>query len=281
MCQAQVQQHPGGEITENTGDTYNIATFPPIDEYISAQLGEPTLIEDIIAQTEEIFAETPYSGPPEDLLTFPFEPDASDLGYYWSPVNSTVEGNYPVSEVSASRALYSIPFSSFGFGNSCQLELSASEYQIGFSESSGTCYVKLWFDEEFLPSPVPEGWPINPFNGWPKPEVKGSFSIEKTFPTTKNNLCFVEFADRGFVDGGFFPANFILHDEVRSIQPPSTAGTNFVRLRKYSFVKGYEPNDPFLVDDSWSQGCKPNGFPINPATEDCGPELALEPEPEP
>jgi hypothetical protein len=179
--------------------------------------------------------------------------------------------------VSSSRVLYSSPFSESGYGNFCQLDLSATEYRIAFPESPGTCYVKLWFDEEFLPLPLPEDWPINPFSGRPQPQVTGSFSIEHKFATTKNKSCFVELADRGFVDGNFLPANFIFHDEVRYLEAPSTSGTKFVRLRKYSYVEGYEPNDPFLVDNLWSQGCKPNGFPINPATEACEPELPPEP----
>jgi hypothetical protein len=277
VCQAQVQQHPGEETTENIEETYDSATFPPLDEYISAQLGEPTLIEDIIAQTDEFFMETPYAID-ETSLWYNGDPSLYPNGLI-APVGSVIDYSYPSSVVSSSRILYSSPFSESGYGNFCQLDLSAAEYRIAFLESPGTCYCKLWFVEEFLPSPIPEDWPIDPFSEWPQPQTVRSFVVEHTFATTANKSCFVELSDRGSLENP--SKNLILSDTVSVLEPPTTSGTKFVRLRKYSYVEGYEPNDPFLVDGSWSQGCKPNGFPINPATETCEPELSSEIEPEP
>lgn len=263
VCGAVRYTHPGGEVVEPFIDepTNSIASFPPLDENTSAQLGEPTLIEDVIAKTEESFLGTPYS---VDQGSIWFgDPNLTEL---IAPVNFTVEN--PGSFVTATRNFFSVPFASFGFGNFCQLELSGAEYRIAFAESPGTCYVKLWFDEQFLPlDPLPEG---------EYPQVTGSFSIEQKFPTTSNKSCFVEINDRGLgPNGAFYPANFIYHYEVRQLLPPAISGTNILRVRKYSFVEGYEPNDPFLVPyedgEVFSQGCKPNGFPINPATEACGP----------
>ena len=148
-------------------------------------------------------------------------------------------------------------------------------YRVAHSPS-GTCYLKLWIvssTQRYKFETCQTGFEGNP------PE---------TPPLTVDcdaNPCFSRWstdgepieADEPFYEwkGSGTPCyansskpfdtceNFVYSEPRDVIAAENTSVT--IRIKKYSFIEGYEPNEP---DENGCQGCKPNGFPV-PPTPDC------------
>ena len=122
-------------------------------------------------------------------------------------------------------------------------------------QPTGTCYLKVWFEKEVLkyknstaqcPTLVRDGDPEKEDMGEPY-EWEGSgypcFEDKEKPPTECENAIY---SDPQTVTG----------QDNQSV---------IVRIKKWSIVKDYEPDDP---DENGCQGCRPNGFPI-PDPADC------------
>jgi hypothetical protein len=264
VCQAQVNSSPSpNPFSQTTTQPYNIVDLPFDLEKTTTTPVEPIDISDVI---DAAFSKL-------DSIEY-FAPEGEE--YFW-------ETSYQQLQVSYGR--FSSPFSESGFSNYAEVTLSQKEYIIRIGAPPPTCYIKLWFVEEFLPSPLPENWEIG-LDGQPIPQRLSSFEIEHDFQTggvipkkcyKDTNINFT--GEDGF---SFVPENStLLTPEPRTLTPPDEVGTKTVRLLKYSLLKDYTPKDPYLVLDPlsgqyfYTQDCKPNGYP-NPTAATNDPRISCE-----
>jgi hypothetical protein len=257
VCNSEVFGHPSGQQETTDTDPYNIVIFPPLDENTTAQALAPIDISDVIDAAKQKLNDTDY-----------FVPNASPIGdttFDWSygAYDPQSQAGNPYTPLSAGFSIYSSPFSESGFGNNATVDLSEIEYVIATGQPTGTCYIKLWFEEHFLPYPLPEDWPIDEVTLLPIPIKKSEFQIEHDFAKTEENLCYLppDQINGYSPDLLFNPDNLVKIMEPKILTPPEEAGSKYVKILKYSYVKGYEPNDPYIENGSYTQGCKPNGFP--------------------
>jgi len=242
VCGAVRYTSPDPNPYENTTvNEYNIVDLPFNLEKTTATAVDPIDISDVIDAAYEKLESIEYFAPEGET-------------HFWNLSS-------PQTEYSRSSS----PFSESGFNNYAELTLSQKEYIIRIGKPSPTCYIKLWFEEQFLPSPIPEDWPLNPVTGQPIPETLSSFEIEHNFSAGGEipKKCYKsEGIDFMGEDGSFVPENStLITPEPRTLTPPTTNGTKFISLIKWSALKGYTPNTPYLVDSNYTQGCKPDGFP--------------------
>ena len=247
ICLAQVNSSPSpNPFSETTTQSYNIVDLPfDLDKTTTTPI-EPIDISDVTAAAFSKLDSVEY-----------FAPEGEE--YFWT--DQFVQAGY---------SRFSRPFSEAGFANSAEVDLSESQYVVRIGQPTATCYIKLWFIEEFLPSPLPENWPIDPVWGTPMPQKFSSFEIEHDFQegSVIPNRCF-ENKNINFADGdSFAPENStLLTSEPRTLTPPNELGTKTVRLLKYSLLKNYTPKDPYPAFDPlsggyfYTQDCKPNGYP--------------------
>jgi hypothetical protein len=250
VCLAVVNSSPSpNPFSQTTTRPYNIVDLPFDLEKTTTTPIEPIDINDV---TEAAFSKL-------DSVEY-FAPEGEE--YFW-------ETTYQQLQVSHGRS--SSPFSESGFSNYAEVTLSQKEYIIRIGAPPPTCYIKLWFVEEFLPSPLPENWEIG-LDGQPIPQKLSSFEIERDFQNggVIPKKCFkdknINFTGEDGVS--FVPENSILvTPSPLTLTAPNEAGTKTVRLLKYSLLKKYTPKDPYLVLDPlsggyfYTQDCKPNGYP--------------------
>lgn len=257
VCLAVVNRSPSpNPFSQTTTQTYNIVDLPFNLEKTTTTPVEPIDISDVIEAAFSKLNSVEY-----------FAPEGEE--YFW-------ETTYQQLQVSHERS--SSPFSESGFLNYAEVTLSQKEYIIRIGAPPPTCYIKLWFVEEFLPSPLPENWEIG-LNGQPIPQRLSSFEIEHNFQSggVVPKKCFkdknINFTgEDGF---SFVPENStLLTPQPRTLNVPNETGTKTVRLLKYSLIKNYIPKDPYLVLDPlsgqyfYTQDCKPNGYPDPTADND-------------
>lgn len=213
----------------------------------TAEAVDPIDIKDVIKAAEEKLMIVPY----KTLYGGDYDFTESLTAFRDS------QGLFAGVDTGASYSRRTSPFSESGFGNFAQVDMSEVEYVIAVERPPATCYIKMWLVEEFLPSPLPEGWPTNPTTGVPEKQVIGSFEVEHHFPNTGDGLCHKQ------PDATFFGTLSII-SEPRIQNAPSETGKKSIRLIKYSLLEGYTPNDPYIENGYANQDCKPNQFP-NPA----------------
>jgi len=272
VCLAQVNSSPTPNPYSNTTvQPYNIVDLPYNLNKTTATPIEPIDISDVTDAAFSKLAATAY-----------FAPEGEDN--IWS-VNVLAAGgslqdnsdSVPILLLTSSHTRYSSPFSESGFSNSAEVTLSEKEYTLAIGAPTASCYIKLWFIEEFLPQEIPEDWPTDP-NGQPMPERLTSFEIEKDFSDDSeiSGRCYKGPDEINFND----PINFsinptnstIITDSPRVLTAPTSSGTKYLKLLKFSYLKNYTPNDPYFVLDESSgeyfstQGCKPNRTP-NPTIQ--------------
>jgi hypothetical protein len=250
VCLAQVNSSPSpNPFSETTTKEYNIVDLPfDLDKTTTAPI-EPIDISDVTAAAFSKLESIEY-----------FTPEGEE--YFWTFLPEAIH----------SRT--SSPFSESGFNNSAEVGLSQLQYIIRIGRPTVTCHIKLWFEERFLPSPLPEDWPRDPVTGYPTPETLSSFEIEYDFATggEVSKTCYKsEEIDFIGPDGSFVPENStLLTPTPRILTPSNTTGTKFISLIKWSLIKGYTPNTPYVdltnpENPRYTQGCKPDGFP-DPST---------------
>ena len=262
VCLAQVNSSPSpNPFSQTTTQPYNIVDLPFDLEKTTTTPIEPIDISDVIDAAFSKLGSVKY-----------FAPEGDE--YFWDDLSMPLQ-------VSHSRS--SSPFSESGFSNYAEVTLSQKEYIIRIGAPPPTCYIKLWFIEEFLPSPLPENWEIG-LDGQPIPEIVSNFEIEHNFQNggviPKN--CFKD-KDINFTDGYFFvPENSILlTPSPLTLAVPDKLGTKTLKLLKYSLLKDYTPNDPHIVLDPlsgiffYTQDCKPNGYP-DPTAANNNPLISCE-----
>lgn len=248
VCAAQVSGHPEGPQETTDTDPYNIVVFPPLDENTTAQALVPIDISDVIDAAKQKLSDTDY-----------FVSNALPIG------DTTFDWSYGAydPQASAGFSIYSSPFSESGFANNAEVDLTETEYVIATGQPTGTCYIKLWLEEHFLPQTLPEDWPIDEATLLPIPIKTRAFQIEHNFAKTEGNSCYLPPNKiNGYSpDLSFNPDNLVKIMEPKILAPPEEAGSKYVKILKYSYIKGYEPNTPYIENGSYTQGCKPNGFP--------------------
>lgn len=129
-----------------------------------------------------------------------------------------------------------------------------------------TCYLKVWiylettdYEQPLTECGVPFGPPQPTSSFW---SLIGEYEWDKTKEQGRNKKCYNSETNE---NGILYPPtyncnNFIYDPQIYDIQASNL--TSIRVLIKYSFVKDYEPADPW--DSGEIRSCKPNGYP-NPA----------------
>lgn len=256
VCNGEVNSSPSPNPYSNTVTSTPYNVIDVTNDYLENTTTtpiEPIDISDVTDAAFEKLGEVEYFAP--------------EGGYFWVYGSPNYASQLYGLQVSHTR--YSKPFSEYGFANLAEVTLSEKQYIIRIGEPPPTCYIKLWFVEEFLPNPIPENWEIG-LDGHPIPQRLASFEIEHDFGSggVIPKSCYKD-TDINFEgeDQSFVPENSTLLEGVRTLNTPEERGTTAVKLLKYSLLKNYVPNDPYLHEDVhlqsvyYTQDCKPNGYP--------------------
>jgi hypothetical protein len=133
---------------------------------------------------------------------------------------------------------------------------SQETVQLKFAHTpSPTCYLQVWFRKKTT-TYAPDTDECGPFfTGSPTESVEDdTYTWNGT--DQGQNLC----ADLPLTESNITPDQ-VFYETTRTITAEAADGESVeveFKILKWSFVPGYEPNDP----DEGDQGCKPNGFPL-------------------
>jgi hypothetical protein len=120
---------------------------------------------------------------------------------------------------------------------------------------SPTCYLKVWFRKRTRTYTAAENECGPFFSGSPTDEVEDSV-YTWIGENQGDKLC----VDLPLNDDNITPAQ-VVYDTTQTVTASAGNGESVevqFYILKWSFVRGYEPNDP----EEGDQGCKPNGFPL-------------------